>query len=178
MTTVKRNRAIGIFSTYHQVETALNALRSLSFPMQDVSVMVREPDRNNSGRIALDHSYSGNKLEETAVAGSLTGGALGSLAGLLIGLGGIFIPGFGVIAVGGAVATALAATLSGGVIGASAGGLLGGLIGLGIPEDRARFYSDRLSKGEYLVLLEGTPEQVDRARTVLNQDNTQWDLYE
>ena len=54
---------------------------------------------------------------------------------------------------GGAIATAIATALTGGAIGAAAGGLTGGLVGLGIPENRARVYSDRINRGEYVVFV-------------------------
>jgi hypothetical protein len=81
--------------------------------------------------------------------------------------------------VGGAVATALATALSGGAIGAAAGGLVGGLVGLGIPEDRARMYSDRVSRGEYLLMVEGSEDDIRRAETILNRRGIQdWGIYD
>ena len=80
---------------------------------------------------------------------------------------------------GGAIATALATAVSGGVIGAATGGLVGGLVGLGIPEDRAKMYSDRVSRGEYLVMVEGSEEEIRRAETVLNRRGIQdWGIYD
>jgi hypothetical protein len=96
-----------------------------------------------------------------------------------VGLGAIAIPGIGPVMLAGATATALATTLSGTAIGAVAGGLIGALIGLGIPEDRARVYSDRVSRGDYLVMVEGTDEDVRRAEAVLGRRGIQeWGVYD
>jgi hypothetical protein len=79
----------------------------------------------------------------------------------------------------GAAATALATTLTGGAIGAAAGSLLGGLVGLGIPEDRAKVYSDRVDRGDYLVMAEGTDEEIDRAEAIFRRHGIhEWGIYD
>jgi hypothetical protein len=79
----------------------------------------------------------------------------------------------------GATATALATTVSGGAIGAAAGSLFGALVGLGIPEERARVYNDRLSRGDYLVILDGTDDEIRRAEAILsNRGIQEWGIYD
>jgi hypothetical protein len=63
----------------------------------------------------------------------------------------------------------LATTLAGGAIGAAAGGIVGALVGLGIPEDRARVYSDRFQRGDYLVIIDGTQAEIHQAEAILNR---------
>jgi hypothetical protein len=79
----------------------------------------------------------------------------------------------------GATATAIATTLAGGAIGAAAGSLLGALLGLGIPEDEARSYNDRVSRGHYLIMIEGTDEEIHRAQAILNRGGIEdWRVYD
>jgi hypothetical protein len=79
----------------------------------------------------------------------------------------------------GATATAIATTLSGGAIGAAAGSLVGALIGLGVPEERAHVYNDRLSRGEYLVFVDGTESEIRRAEAILSKRGIQeWGIYD
>ena len=145
-------RAVGTFSSYEAAETALHELRDSGFSMNDVSVVGRDIDRHvdvagaNAGdRISDVSTRAAHDTEagKGAKTGALTGGALGGLTGLLVGLGALAIPGIGPVMLGGAAATALATTISGGAIGAAAGTLVGGLVGLGIPEDRAKVLSVR-----------------------------------
>jgi len=91
----------------------------------------------------------------------VTGGAVGGLTGLLVGLGALAIPGIGPVMLAGATATALASSFWRGDC-AAAGGLLGALVGLGIPEERARVYNSRLSQGDYLVIVDGTDDEIRR----------------
>jgi hypothetical protein len=92
---------------------------------------------------------------------------------LLVGLGTLAIPGIGPILLAGAAATALATTLAGTAIGAAAGSIAGALIGLGIPEERAQVYSDRMVNGGYLVLIDGTDSEIARAETLLKSQGIQ-----
>jgi hypothetical protein len=41
------------------------------------------------------------------------------------------------------------------------------LVGLGIPEEQARVYNERVSRGEYLVLVDGNADELARAETIL-----------
>ncbi|MBW4559343.1 MAG: general stress protein [Trichormus sp. ATA11-4-KO1] len=161
-------RAIGVFSRYRDAEAALTELRDAGFSMNQVSFIAKD---TNGQRVAgADRNLgTGNKADEGAKAGAATGGALGGLGGLLVGLGALAIPGVGPVIAGGAVATALASTITGGVVGAAAGGLVGALVGLGIPEDRARVYSDRFQRGDHLVIVDGTPDEIRRAEAILKR---------
>ncbi|MEM6755061.1 MAG: YsnF/AvaK domain-containing protein, partial [Cyanobacteria bacterium P01_C01_bin.38] len=115
----------------------------------------------------------GNKADEGAAAGAVTGGALGGITGLLVGLGALAIPGIGPIIFAGAEATAIATTLAGGAIGAATGGLVGALIGLGIPEEKAKVYSDRVAGGSFLVMVTGTEAEVKRAETIMQRSGVE-----
>jgi uncharacterized protein YcfJ len=162
--------AVGAFSHRRGVEAALSELRDAGFPMDQVSLIGKHG--NDSDQIAgVDRNVGvGNQADEGAKAGAVTGAALGGLGGLLVGLGTLAIPGVGPVIAGGAIATALATTVTGGAAGAAAGSLVGALVGLGIPENRARVYSDRFHKGDYLVAVNGTDEQIRQRWGIENFD--------
>ncbi|MGE5658186.1 MAG: general stress protein [Actinomycetota bacterium] len=168
-------RAVGVFSNRSQTERGVNALRQAGFSMNDISVVAREAGQDDriAGANVSDKPSLGNKAEEGAVTGVAAGGLLGGLTGLLIGVGALALPGIGPVMAAGALATALATTAAGAGIGAAAGGLLGTLVGLGIPEERARLYQDRIEHGYYLVMVEGTPGEVARAETILRNQGIQ-----
>ena len=169
----RARRAIGVFPHRRDAEAALTELRDAGFSMSQVSLIGKDADGRNPVAGVNPRSGLGNKVDEGAKAGAVTGGALGGLGGLLVGLGALAIPGIGPVVAGGAVATALATTAAGGVIGAAAGGITGGLVGLGIPENRARVYNDRLNRGDYLVIVDGTDEEVRHAEAILKRHGIQ-----
>lgn len=169
----RHKRVVGTFSSRSDVEMALRELKNANYPMDKVSVIARDADREADIAGVDVKKSADNKADEGAVAGAVTGGTLGGLTGLLVGLGALAIPGIGPIVLAGAEATALATTLAGGAIGAAAGSLVGALIGLGIPEDRARVYDQRVAQGDYLVMVSGTDEEIRQAEMMLNRRNIQ-----
>jgi hypothetical protein len=174
----QHKRAVGAFPRRRDAEVALRELRDSNFPMDKVSVITRDADQQGNIGGTEVREKIGNKADEGATAGAITGGTLGGVTGLLVGLGSLLLPGIGPIMLAGATATALATTLAGTAIGAAAGSLLGGLIGLGIPEERAIIYNDRVSRGDYLVIVEGTDDDIRRAEAILNHHGIEeWGVY-
>ncbi|NJK46921.1 hypothetical protein HC931_00715 [Candidatus Gracilibacteria bacterium] len=171
MSMERNRRAIGVFPSRREAELALHELKNSGFAMDRVSVIARDADKQADIANVEVEDRVDNKADEGAKTGAVTGGVLGGLTGLLVGLGALAIPGIGPIMLAGAEATALATTLAGGAIGAAAGGLVGALIGLGIPEDRARVYNDRVTRGDFLVIIYGTDAEIARAQTILHRYN-------
>lgn len=180
----KHRRAIGTFPTRTAAEQALHELRDSGFPMDRVSVVAQDSNRDTMAGTGVhdrvDHrDRDDNKADDGAKVGAVSGGALGGLTGLLVGIGALAIPGLGPIMLAGAAATALATTAAGTAIGAAAGSLLGGLVGMGIPEERARVYSDRVSAGQYLVMVDGTDAEIAKAEAILNHRGIEeWGVYD
>jgi uncharacterized protein (TIGR02271 family) len=181
-TPIARNahrRAIGTFPNRAAAKHALHELKDSGFPMDRVSVVAQDSKQNDTLVGADVSDRADNKADDGAKVGALSGGALGGLTGLLVGIGALAIPGIGPIMLAGAAATALASTVAGGAIGAVAGSLLGGLVGMGIPEERAHVYNDRVSAGEYLVMVDGTDVEIGRAEAILNHRGIEeWGVYD
>lgn len=177
MALTQTRRAIGTFPTVHAAEQALHELERSGFPMEKVSVIARDNRTNSLAGVDVNKPV-GNKADEGAKTGAVSGGALGGLTGLLVGLGVLAIPGIGPVMLAGAGATVLATALSGTAIGAATGGLLGALVGLGIPEKEAKIYSDRVSRGDYLVMVQGTDVDIQHAEQILKRHTIQdWGIY-
>lgn len=176
MNNVQYKRAAGLYYSRDEAEAAIRALRDAGYDMDRVSVIAKDADKV-SGHETTEEV--GNKADDGAATGALTGGALGGITGLLVGLGVLAIPGVGPILLAGAEATAIATTLAGGAIGAAAGGLVGALIGLGIPEEKAKIYSDRVERGSFLVMVTGTAAEIDRVATIMrNHGVEEFDIYD
>jgi hypothetical protein len=183
-----QQRAVGSFSSYDKTELALHKLKGNDFFMDRVSVIGKDirhhtefTGANVGDRVINPDELDSdeNKSGETAVDGAIAGVSIGGVAGLLVGLGGLMIPGVGPVMLAGATATAIATAISGGAIGALAGSLAGSLIGLGIPEDRAQFYGDRVAKGDYLIIVEGSEYEISLAESILSKQGIDhWYVYD
>ncbi|MEH2404698.1 histidine kinase [Nostoc sp.] len=171
-------RGVGVFSNRRDVEHALHDLKNTGFDMDRVSVITQDGDKDDIAGAEVSDRV-GDKSDEGAKVGAVTGTALGGLTGLLVGLGTLAIPGVGPIMLAGAAATTLATTLTGAGIGAIAGSLLGALVGLGIPEERAKVYDERVRRGHYLVIIDGTDTEILRAEAILRQQGVEeFGIYE
>ena len=179
MTLPEQKRSIGVFPTRNDAEKALSELAAASFPMDKVSVVGPDTNAAEAMTTTNNDNHVENQGDQAARAGTIAGGALGGLAGVVAGLAALTIPGVGPVVLGGAVANALATTLAGTAIGATAGGLVGGMSSLGIPELKAQAYSDWLTRGGYLVLVEGSEDDIGRAETILSRGGIQdWLVYQ
>lgn len=185
---IRIKRGVGLLADYQTTDKALRELQDSGYGMDDVSIIGQDSEYlNRSGQTGQTggsqvqglQADDGDHADDGVKAGVLSGGAVGGVTGLLVGLGTLAIPGVGPIMLAGAAATAIASTAAGGAIGAAAGGLVGGLVGLGIPEDRAKVYEEHLSQGEYLVIIDGTDSDIERAKPILqNQGIQEWNVYE
>ncbi|MCT7984247.1 general stress protein [Laspinema sp. A4] len=197
MTVDELRRAIGVFAHYEDAEAAFNQLRQAGFSLNHLSIIAPDLPRTRDLREANMNSHltmgdaaasppplryttdtTGTLAGEGAATGAVAGGTVGGFIGLLQALVALSIPGIGPVLAGGTVATILLNTLAGGAIGAATGGLVGALAGLGIPEERAVIYNDRLSQGHYLLIVEGSVYEIERAEEILTGRGIQeWGIY-
>lgn len=171
----QQKRAVGTFPSRQEAQEALNALRDLGFSMDKVSVLAKDADPGENIGGASVSDRGDNEAQEGAGIGAVAGTALGGVGGLLVGLEALVIPGVGPFLAAGTIAT----TLAGAGIGAAAGSMIGALTGLGIPEEQAKVYSDQVSQGSYLVIVEGSEEEISRAGSILhNRGIRAWNVYD
>src|ERR1700680_2201797 len=157
----KNTAVFGIYSSYGQVERAVDALRAAGFRNTDISVLFPE----NVGSKDFAHE-KGTKAPEGATAGGGTGAVGGGALGGLVGMGTLAIPGRGPFVAAGPIMAALA----GGAVGGAVGGLAGALIGMGIPEYEAKRYEGRVTKGGILLSVHSDDSAwTKRAKEVLER---------
>lgn len=170
-TTGSYKRAVGVFKKREDIEDALAALKKSAFDMDRVSLIARHiEDVEGAKEITEKH---GNEAKEGAGIGATTGAVLGGIGGFLVGVGLLAIPGVGPILAAGVEINALASTLAGAGIGAASGGLVGALVGLGIPEERAKVYNERIKAGDYLLMVSGSENDLRRAQSIMRDHNVE-----
>lgn len=139
---------IGVFEDRPHAEAAIDELRALGIADTDISYIYTVSD----GETVVE---SHNEAGSGAAAGATTGAVLGAIAGLAVANG--LLPGFGSLFVAGPLAAALgltgaaATTAAGAMTGLAAGGLVGALAGLGVRDEDARIYEERVKRGGILV---------------------------
>ncbi len=163
----QRERAVGIFPRFEQMAEALKQLKESGFPIEHISVIGKQRQYLSQLDPAVRTTEVGNQAEKGAKRGAIAGGLIGLFTGFFVGIGLLAIPAIGPIMLAGAAETAFATTLAGGAIGLATGTLLGALIGLGIPEEKARVYQERIQRGEFLMIVDGTEYEIRHARSIL-----------
>ena len=145
-----RKTVAGLFPDRRSAERAMEDLKQARFRSEQIGIVMRD---TAEGRKPEHHKET--HAAEGAMTGVLGGGVLGGVAGYLIAIGALTIPGLGPVLVGGALAQALGVVAGtaavGAGIGAAAGGLVGVLVGMGIPEDEARHFERSFGHEQALV---------------------------
>ena len=146
----------GVFKNVTEVEDSIKRLKELDIDTNKISVLAKNDntldeikDQTNVDTIDND-SNRGKNAGKGAGIGAGTGGVLGGIVGIIAEVGLLTIPGIGVLAAAGPLATAL----SGAAIGAAGGGIVGALAGAGIPEKEAKVYDKYIKEGNIPLLVE------------------------
>lgn len=155
MSTDKHIRAIGAFVKHKDIQLALRGLKDAGFPLNKLSVIAQDAREENNIAGVNFKEHIDNKVD---------GGTVVELTEMLLDLGILVIPGvgpimlagnIGSIMLAGAEAKAIANPFSRGTITTTTRGLTAALIALGIPDDKAKIYSDLVNKGYYLLIVNG-----------------------
>ncbi|MEK7099906.1 MAG: hypothetical protein AAB883_02095 [Patescibacteria group bacterium] len=145
---------IGVFGAREDAEKAINRIHNeLGVPSSDISYLYKNTEGDvheiHAGDVASDTPVEG------ATKGAAIGGALGAIAGIAAVAG--IIPVVGPLFAAGPLAVALGltgavgTTAAGALTGAAAGGLIGALANMGVGEENAKRYADRVEAGDILV---------------------------
>ncbi|QTD42757.1 general stress protein [Sporosarcina sp. Te-1] len=140
-----KNHVFGVYENEQQAAEAVAELKSKGYTTEEISVVGKHIKELSAITQEVKPSTT-----DGAIAGAATGGAIG-IAGLLVGLSTVLVPGFGAVLAAGPILT----TIGGAVVGANtqAGGLKHALMEVGVPDDEAERYSSDVEDGKILVLV-------------------------
>jgi hypothetical protein len=153
---------IGAIKPRERVDNIVKQLQAAGIPEKDISLIA--PD-DRQGRDPDDEKPRENadRVHDLTVGAAVGGIALGAL-GCLVGLVSLAIPGLGLFIVAGPLAAVLGDVAVGGALGAVAGGL----IGLRVPEHKAKAYEESLRSGSTITSIHGeTADELRKARNIL-----------
>jgi hypothetical protein len=153
--TARRKHYVGVFDERNDAELAARDLREKGFKDDEIGYAWRD----DAGKTHQE----GNKAGEMAASGAGTGVVLGGIIGAGAAL---LIPGIGPVVSGGLLASALAGAATGAVAGGVAGGVSGALVGLGIPENEAKYYDEQFREGRTLMTVRANDRYNDASDIV------------
>ncbi len=151
---------IGLYNTMSEAEEAIKSLDQGGFPIKQISIVTQNLESEKAV-----HGYV--TAGDVAQTGAGTGAWVGGLFGLLVGAAFIWVPGFGPLFVAGSFAALLLSSMEGVAAGAVGGGVLGALVGWGVSKKHILKYEEQLKAGKYLLIAQGSAEEVARAQNIL-----------
>lgn len=147
---------IGLFRDSNEAQAALQDLESAGFTREHLNLVAYDGSGHYSDLVKDDNELGSNTTK---------GAAAGGLAGLLIGLAAVAIPGVGPIVAAGPIAAALA----GAGVGAATGGMLGALADMGVPGHEAKYYQEAIRRGGTLLIVRAGAEMSEQAQSILDR---------
>jgi hypothetical protein len=170
----QRSCVVATFASLDSAGQGLDQLVLAGFPVAKFFLLGKDLSACERNGIVIHGFHTDDATVPNAITGIaqgltkglIAGNAIGGGMGVLLGLGILTLPGVGQIAWAGAIAFML---LSGG-IGMAAGGAIGALVGLELTERQAKFYSEQLSQGNYLLIVRGTEQEIQCAERILKAE--------
>lgn len=154
---------VGLFDDMNQAKKAALDLEAAGVPHNDVSIVAN----NEGGRYAAVNTDPAPTATGHAIGrDALVGAEIGGVAGLLMAITGLAIPGLGWIAGAGW----LMATILGAGTGAIVGGLVGALTNVGVPEADAAHYNEGVRRGGTLLAVKAQDNMATRVAQILGDD--------
>jgi len=159
--TSKNSRpVVGVFNDASHAQEAVRDLKQAGFTDDQIGVVSQ--GKGIAKRAKTANGKKGSRAAEGAAAGVAAGASVGALWALGIAAG--VLPVIGPVIAGGLLASVLASAAGGAAI----AGVVGALVGLGIPEDEARYYEGEFQAGRTLVTVRADGRS-DEAWAILNR---------
>lgn len=162
----KHCSAVATYLTHETAEAAIKELQKSGFDMKKLSIVGRD---YNTDEHVVGYYNTGDRMKAWGKAGAFWGGIWGWLFGSAF----FFIPGIGPMAIAGPLVSWLIGALEGAVVVGGLSALGAGLCSIGIPKDSIVKYETALKAGKFLLIAHGNPEEVNRAKEILNGTATE-----
>ena len=162
----KYNSAVGLFSNHQDAESAVKELQKSGFDMKKLSVVGKDYQTEEK---VVGYYNTGDRI---AAWGKL-GVFWGAMWGLLFGSAFFVIPGLGPVIVGGPMVAWIVGALETAVVTGGLTAIGGALLSIGIPKDSIIQYETALKSHKFILLINGTVQEVEKAKDILLQNKAE-----
>jgi len=154
------NSVAAIYDTHELAEEAIKELQEAGVDMKTLSIVGRD---THTDEHVVGYYTAGDRMKYWGGVGAFWGG----FWGLLFGSGLFFIPAIGPILAAGPIVGWIIAGLEGAVVVGGVSAIGAGLVSIGIPKDSVLKYDVALKTDKYVLVVHGTPEQVEKAKEII-----------
>lgn len=151
-----------VFNTHVEAEEAVKALNKSGFDVKKLSIIGKG---YHTEETPIGFYTLGDRIKAWGGMGAFWGG----MWGLLIAPAVFFFPGFGLVAFAGPIVAVLVSALEGAVLVGGVSAIGAALMQIGVPKDQVMKYETDLKVDKYVLMVHGSVEEQDKARSVLEQ---------
>jgi hypothetical protein len=168
----KENLAVSVFKTHNDAEVGIKTLEKAGFDLRKLSIVGKD---YHTEEHVVGYYNAGDRMKYWGKNGAFWG----AIWGWLFGAAFFLIPGLGAILVAGPLVAGIVGALEGAVVVGGLSALGAGLYSIGIPKNSVLDYETALKSDKFLLVVQGTAEEVARAKDVLQTETaaTQTDLH-
>ena len=157
-----KNSVVAIFDSHDRAEDAIRELQKSGFDMKKLSIVGKDYHTEEN---VVGYYNTGDRMKYWGKLGAFWGG----FWGLLFGSAFFWVPGVGPLLVAGPLVACIVGGLEGAVMTGGLTALGAGLYSIGIPKNSVLQYETQLKNGKLILVAHGTPEEVERAKDILDQ---------
>ena len=161
MSDTSNNSVIAAYKTHDAAENAVKMLAQASIPMKEISVIGKGYHTEEK---VVGFYNIGQRMQFWGKYGAFWGSLWALLAGGLF----LSVPLVGSVVVLGGFAAVVLTAIEGAVVGGGIGALGAAMFSIGIPKNTVLQYEDMLKADGFLVLVQGSADEVKRAHEILN----------
>ena len=154
--------AFFVFDTHAAAEEAIRTLGQSGFDMKKLSLVGKG---YHSEEKPMGFYTTGDRIKAWGSSGAFWGGIWGMLLAPAV----FVLPGLGVVGMAGPIVATLVGALEGAVVVGGLSALGAALTQIGVPKDQVIKYEAALKVDKYLLVVHGSAEDQEKARTVLTQ---------
>ncbi len=154
-----------VFDNHAAAEDAIRTLGQSGFDMKKLSLVGKG---YHSEEKPMGFYTAGDRIKAWGGSGAFWGGIWGMLLAPAV----FVLPGLGVVGMAGPIVAALVGALEGAVVVGGLSALGAALTQIGVPKDQVIKYEAALKVDKYLLVVHGSAEDQEKARSVLAMAKT------
>jgi uncharacterized membrane protein len=162
-----KNSVVAIFDSHERAEDAIHELQKSGFDMKKLSIVGKD---YHTDEHVVGYYNAGDRMKYWGKLGGFWGG----FWGLLFGSAFFWLPGIGPVLVGGPLVVWIIGALESAVVMGGLSALGAALYSIGIQKDSILQYETQVKNGKLLLVAHGTPQEVQRAKDLLDQTEANW----
>ncbi len=162
--------AVAVFRSHSKAEVAIHELQKSGFDMTKLSIVGKD---YHTDEHVVGYYNAGDRMMYWGKAGALWGGFWSMLFGSAF----FAIPGVGPVLIAGPLVAWIVGVLEGATVVGGFSALGAALMSIGIPNNSVLEYETELKNDRLLLVVHGTEEDVEKARSVLSSQGIKLDAH-